>query len=41
MVIGKVAVVADDHVEMNDVDDRRLIVPTKLILAVVRSSDFQ
>jgi hypothetical protein len=39
MVIGKVEVVAEDHVEMNDVDERRLIVPMKLILAVVRSSD--
>ena len=39
MVIGRVEVVAEDHVEMHDVDDRRLIVPTKLILAVVRSSD--
>jgi len=39
MVIGKVEVVAEDHVAMHDVDDRRLIVPMKLILAVVRSSD--
>lgn len=39
MVIGKVAVVADDHVEVNDVDERRLFVPMRLILAVVRSSD--
>lgn len=39
MVIGKIAVVAEDHVEVNDVDERRLIVPTNLILAVVRSSD--
>lgn len=41
MVIGKLAVVADDHVEMNDVDERRLIVPMRLILGVVMSSDFQ
>jgi hypothetical protein len=40
MVIGKIEVVAGDHVEMHDVDNRRLIVPSKLILAVVRSSDF-
>jgi hypothetical protein len=39
MVIGKIAVVAEDHVEVTDVDDRRLLVPTNLILAVVRSSD--
>lgn len=39
MVIGKLAVVAEDHVEMNDVDERRLIVPTSLILGVVKSSD--
>lgn len=39
MVIGKVAVVAEDHVEVIDVDERRLLVPMRLILAVVRSSD--
>lgn len=39
MVIGQLAVIAEDHVEMNDVDGRRLIVPTKMILAAVRSSD--
>lgn len=39
MVIGRISVVAADHVEVNDVDDRRLIVPLKLILAVVRSSE--
>ena len=41
MVIGKISVVAEDHVEMMDVDDRKLIVPLKLILAVVRSADVQ
>ena len=40
MVIGKLSVVAEDHVEVEDVDNRRLIVPMGLILAVVRSSDF-
>lgn len=40
MVMGRLEVVAEDHVEMNDVDGRRLIVPMKMILAVVRSSDF-
>lgn len=39
MVIGTIEVVAADHIVMNDVDERRLVVPTKLILAVVRSSD--
>lgn len=38
MAIGALAVVADDHVEMIDVDERRLVVPMKMILAVVRSS---
>jgi hypothetical protein len=40
MVIGRVSVVAEDHVEVDDVDNRRLIVPMTLILAVVRSSEF-
>ena len=40
MVIGRLAVVAEDHVEVDDVDNRRLIVPMPLILAVVRSSEF-
>lgn len=39
IVLGGVAVVAEDHVEVQDVDGRRLIVPMNLILAVVRSSD--
>jgi len=39
MVIDSIVVVADDNVEMKDVDDRRLIVPTNLILAIVRSSE--
>lgn len=41
MVIGKVTVVAEDHVEMTDVDDRKLLVPMKLVLAIVRSADAQ
>lgn len=39
MVIGRIEVVATDHVDMSDVDGRRLIVPMKMILAVVRSSE--
>ena len=38
MAIGTIKVVTDDHVEMLDVDSRSLIVPMKMILAVVRSS---
>lgn len=41
LVIGRIAVVAEDHVEVNDVDERKLLVPLKLILAVVRSADAQ
>lgn len=41
MVIGKILVVADDHVELADVDDRKLIVPLQMVLAVVRSADAQ
>ena len=41
MVIGAIEVVAEDHVEVADVDQRRLIVPMKMILAVVRSSEAQ
>jgi hypothetical protein len=41
MAIGRLGVVADDHVEMIDVDERRLVVPMKMILAVVRSSAVQ
>jgi hypothetical protein len=39
MVLGALAVIASDHVEVDDVDQRRLIVPLNLILAVVRSSE--
>lgn len=39
MVTGSIEVVAVDHVVVSDVDERRQIVPTKLIRAVVRSSD--
>ena len=40
MVIGKVNVVASDHVEIADVDDRLLYVPIELILGIIRSTDF-
>lgn len=39
LAIGTIVIVADDHIEMRDVDDRSLVVPMKMILAVVRSSD--
>ena len=39
MVIGAIVVVADEYVEVRDVDERRLIVPMKMILAIVRSSE--
>jgi hypothetical protein len=39
MVIGALDVIAEDHVEVDDVDHRRLIVPFQMILGVVRSSD--
>lgn len=41
LVIGRVAVVADDHIEVVDADQRHLYVPLKLILAVIRSIEFQ
>lgn len=41
VVIGRIAVVAVDHLEIADVDDRRLYIPTELVLAVIRSTDFQ
>lgn len=41
LVIGTVGVVAKDHVELLDADDRALYVPTGLILAIVRSSSSQ
>lgn len=40
MVIGKISVVASDHVEVADVDDRLLYVPMGLILGIIRSIDF-
>lgn len=40
IVIGKIAVVAVDHVEVSDVDDRRIYLPTEVILGAIRSIDF-
>lgn len=41
MVIGRVTVVAVDHVELTDADDRALYVPLGLILGIVRSGEYQ
>jgi hypothetical protein len=39
LVIGMVAVVADDHIEVTDADERHIYVPLDLILGVTRSID--
>lgn len=41
MVIGRVKVVAGDHVELTDADERALYVPLGLILGIVRSGEYQ
>jgi hypothetical protein len=40
LVIGKVTVVAEDHVEIDDADGRRIYVPMRMILAVTKSVEF-
>lgn len=40
IVIGQISVVASDHVEVADVDERLLYVPLGLILGIIRSTDF-
>lgn len=40
MVIGMISVVASDHVEVADVDDRLFYVPIELVLGIIRSTDF-
>lgn len=40
LVIGKVAVVGDDHIEISDPDGRRIYVPLSMILAVTKSIEF-
>ncbi len=40
LMIGKIVVVADDHVELADADGRNLYVPLKMVLAVMRSTEF-
>jgi hypothetical protein len=41
LVIGRVSVVSQDHVEVADADGRHIYVPMSLILAVMRSIEFQ
>ena len=41
IVIGSIAVVATDHLEVADVDGRRIFVPIDMVLAIIRSADFQ
>ncbi|MCI0545423.1 MAG: hypothetical protein L0Z49_13435, partial [Actinobacteria bacterium] len=41
LVIGLVTVVAQDHIEIEDADNRHVWVPMSLILAVIRSTEFQ
>ncbi len=38
IVIGAIAVVAVDHVELSDVDGRQIYIPSAMILAVMRST---
>lgn len=40
LVIGKVTVVGDDHIEMSDADERRIYVPLTMVLAVTKSIEF-
>lgn len=40
LVIGTIAVVAVDHLEFDDVDQRKLYVPIEMVLGVIRSADF-
>lgn len=40
LVIGKVGVVAEDHIELTDADGRNLYVPMAMILAVTKSVGF-
>ena len=39
LVIGKTIVVASDHLEFADVDERRLYVPMEIVLGTIRSID--
>lgn len=39
LVIGKIEVVGADHVEIADVDERRLFVPLEIVLGTIRSTE--
>jgi len=39
LAVGKISAVATDHIEVEDVDQRKLAVPVELVLAVIRSSE--
>ena len=39
IAIGRIAVVASDHVEVADLDGRTLLIPAGAILATIRSTD--
>ena len=38
LAVGKIAAVAVDHIEVEDVDQRKLAVPLDMVLAVIRST---
>jgi len=38
LAVGKIAAVAVDHIDVEDVDQRKLAVPLDLVLAVIRST---
>ena len=40
IVIGNISVVATDHIEVADVDGRRIYLPIDMVLAIIRSTDF-
>lgn len=41
ILVGQVAVVATDHLEVHDADGRVLYLPAEMVLGVIRSTDFQ
>lgn len=41
VLVGQIAVVATDHLEVNDADGRLLYLPFEMVLGVIRSTDFQ
>ena len=39
LVIGTIAVVSVDHIEVDDVDHRQIYIPSTMVLAVIRSTE--